>query len=263
MFTMLLFAAALHLPANCKPFAGLEKIADSSTRWVILGEQHGTAESPEAFATLVCWLSAQRGVAVALELPVKEQGAIDAYMISDGGSKARAALTSGTIWQSPVQDGRSSEAYVALLERLRELKRSGRQIRVLAISPEWKGSSNQRERDIAALLQANGSEQNVLVMALVGNVHARRATTVAGATFPTYLPAKSARTFDIAPEGGAQWACAMAPGSRTPTCGPRPLESDRLKMSAGVVLEDGASGFDGIVYLGKKSTASPPAVRKD
>ena len=81
----------------------------------VVGEQHGTNETPSTFANLVCLASKGRPVVVAVEQPTGEQAAIDAYLMSDGGRVAEAAFLKSAIWTNKFKDGRSSQAYSGCL----------------------------------------------------------------------------------------------------------------------------------------------------
>lgn len=61
-------------------------------RLVLLGESHGTRETPDLVQALAAAESVERPVLLALEIPHGEQRALDAYMRSDGAAVAREAL---------------------------------------------------------------------------------------------------------------------------------------------------------------------------
>lgn len=57
----------------CTPVPGSSRLWESTIRWVIVGEMHGTNESPDAFANLICLAAATgRPVTVALEYTADE-----------------------------------------------------------------------------------------------------------------------------------------------------------------------------------------------
>ena len=88
---MLTFAAVAMLGAklamtNCTLLSGANQLWQPSTRWVVVGEQYGTNETPDAFANLVCLAAATgRPVTVALEYSRDWQSAIDAWVVSKHG----------------------------------------------------------------------------------------------------------------------------------------------------------------------------------
>ncbi len=114
MGAMALMAAppgAAQASEDCKAIAGADQLLQRpDLRWLIVGELHGTAELPAAFADLVC-LAASSGkpVTVGLEFPQSEQARFDAYMSSTGDAAAKAALLQGATWRQPMRDGRSSQ----------------------------------------------------------------------------------------------------------------------------------------------------------
>ena len=127
----MLMAAALALAAAsavgpCPVPPGAEALWQPSIRYLLIGEIHGTAETPAAFADLVCAAARSgRPVTVAVEYSSDDQPVVDAFLASNGDAKARAALLTLPIWHDTWQDGRSSTAFLALFERLRVLKQAG------------------------------------------------------------------------------------------------------------------------------------------
>jgi erythromycin esterase-like protein len=97
----------------------------------MVGETHGTRETPDFFADLVCLASTKRRVIVAVEQDTAGQPAIDAFMRSRGDLAAREAFVQA-IWPTGLDDGRGSEAMVDLFDRLRQYQQSGRVQRVVA-----------------------------------------------------------------------------------------------------------------------------------
>src|SRR5205823_84666 len=123
---------------GCHGIGGLETLwSRPSLRWIVVGEVHGTAEMPAAFRDIVCnSAAARRPIVVAVERSETEQADIDAFMRSDGQAKARTALLKSYMWQNKtMQDGRSSRAYLQLLESLRVMRRNGVIRRVVAFQP--------------------------------------------------------------------------------------------------------------------------------
>lgn len=168
---------------STRPPAGFERevagIRDAAAghRMILLGEKHATAEIPQLVAALVEELSAQEPLVLALEMPRSEQAAMQQYLASDGGADARAALRAGAWWQviGTQHDGRRNEDVIDMIERLRVLKSSGRELRLLPFdtAPGTTRSHHERDRAMADYLR----EQFVAAPAarfvvLAGNVHA-------------------------------------------------------------------------------------------
>jgi hypothetical protein len=234
---------------------------------VILGETHGTAETPALFADLVCYAAAQHQgetVLVGLELPASIQPAID--LLLDGPDKeagARAVLEH-SFWHRETQDGRSSQAMLALLERLRTYREDGMRLAVRAID-----SDSGQDRD--AVMAANLSESIVTVRAaqtlvLVGDLHSRIVKGYPWAPAENYQPLASVlREKDpdvlglhVTPRSGTAWIC-----NQTMECGAAPLRSrefegptPRLALSPDTADK---IGWSGTIFVDKVS-ASPPAI---
>lgn len=96
--SLLIFATAIATQPvvdECQPIPGWnEMLEETSPQFIVVGEMHGNRESPQLFADAVCLTTQEQPVVVALELSQIEQGAIDAYLASDGGEKARQAFLS-------------------------------------------------------------------------------------------------------------------------------------------------------------------------
>jgi hypothetical protein len=257
----LLALAAASMPA-CPQVVGVEHLwAKAETRWVMIGEMHGTAEMPAAFGDMVCKAATDSGrpVTVALEQDVEMQPAIDAFIASDGGPAARAAFLKARMWNGKMQDGRASQAMLALYDRLRVLKQGGRIRAVVAFIPSmtgWKGDGPYN-MELADMLRALPVAPNGLILAYMGSVHAAKSSVGQGAH--AFLPAGA----DLAPErtislyidsnGGAAWTC-MQDG-----CAPHPMQARDAKR--GFTPADRLPWrYDWIFELGAPATASPPAV---
>jgi hypothetical protein len=267
MSILLAAAAATAAPAPCPPalpIAGAsDMIGRADLRWLIVGEQHGTAESAVAFADLACLASATgRKIVIALEYPADDQARLDRFLASDGTTAARDALLSAPAWRSKMQDGRFSIAMFELIDRLRRMRAAGLIEGVVGFQPADTADAATYEQRMADLIQRAGADQ--LVLALVGNVHAR--TTIWTRSEPNYmpmaglLPPAGRLTLNIVGNGGAQWACFLDPQT-APTCAARDFGPARESHPRGVALSsDPSSPYGGALYLGTPTTASPPAI---
>jgi hypothetical protein len=186
---------------------------------LVLGELHGTHEAPAVLAGLARVFAARGDLQVGLEIPPDEQDRLDAWLASDGSAAARAALLTGPFWQQPVarSDGRRSEAMLALLEDLRQLRHAHPRLRLLAYSH---GGQDEVTRDQAmaqALRRAHLAAPEVKLLVLTGNYHARlRAPSqlIWNGT-PVSPPAPMAgqladlplATVDLGARAGSFWAC--------------------------------------------------------
>ena len=272
MLSLAMAAALLAQPETraqprCDPVPGAEALwADSSTRFVIVGELHGTTETPAVFADLVCLSSRDRPVAVGVEAGSDFVAVLNTYLDSDGGPDARAAFLRHLFWTQPFKDGRSSQATLALFDELRLLRGAGRQVSVLGWQPDaWppKGFyQSYLELEMAQLL-SKGAQSNpqARVLVLAGSFHAGKKPIEAwGGVLPAagHLSPKVTLTLLAASAGGTAWNC---PGSIAAECGPTPTGGENAGGVRGVVLSPQWGGaFDGMLGVGPV-TASPPAVR--
>jgi hypothetical protein len=255
MLAALAFAAAL----NCETIQGAEALwARPDLRIVLVGEVHGTGETPAVVGSILC-ASRRIGAPAALALeaaPKDGQAEIDAYLASAGSEADRAALRRAAMWADP--HARGSEAVLELVETARRLK--ARVVLFDVARPRLGPTDGEREQGMAgALAQAAAGGR---VVALTGLGHADRTgfTSLKVASAIMRLPATS--TVALAPivSGGEAWGCRGTP----PECKGQALPVRRPVSSRAIVLDPGVrEGFDGGYSVGAPFTASPPAVRRD
>lgn len=247
----------------CQPIAGWDRLLSrEQVRWIVIGEMHGNAESPEIFADAVCLTAHARPVVVALEVPSTAQPAIDAYVASDGGEDAQAAFLADPIWHYEFKDGRSSQAMFRLFQRLRAMRAAGhieRVVAAMAIDPTGPPSRARHEELMAGALMA-ASSGGATVLMLVGNAHARlQQLNFGGEAYEpmaALLPRAQTITLNIENNGGETWACTGRPIACGPIANGRPdVLADRREVRL-----DGAVGdaYSGQLFLGTATTASPP-----
>jgi hypothetical protein len=257
-----LLALAAASAASCQPVAGAERLwANHETRWVMVGEMHGTAEMPAFFADLVCQAAASdRPVTVALEQDTEMQPAIDAFLASDGGASAGAAFLAAPMWTGKMQDGRASQAMLALYDRLRLMKQAGQIRAVVAFIPSlhgWNGDGPYNA-EMANMLKAIPAAPDGLILAYMGSVHAAKSGFGQGAN--SFLPAAADLPPDrtvsvyIQDNGGEAWNC-MQDG-----CAPHPIQA-RAATRGFASAEALPWRYDWVFETGAKSTASPPAAQ--
>jgi hypothetical protein len=259
----------------CTPIPRVETLfAVSGTRWIVAGELHGTNEMPEAFGDLVCAAArGKRGIIVALEHPVDEQRLLDDYLSSNGDAAAKDHLLSFPIWHWAMQDGRTSQAYLALLERLRLMKKQGMIRGVVAVQPSGKPlSPADYEAEMARTIQDANTSADELVVVLIGSTHARTTafTTRDGTTYMPMaglLPKDETITLDMSGMGGSAWNCTMpkdANGTSGIACAAHPVAPPRKAYPRGIALvRDDDAAFSGYFNLGTSLTASLPAATND
>jgi hypothetical protein len=253
---------------DCPPVSGAEELFERA-EVVLVGEIHGTQESPGFVAALACQaVRAGSPVTVGFELGESEEERFSAFLGSDGGRDARAALLAGRPWQArgQAQYGATSEAMLGLLDSLRRLRRQGFPVSFALFNRTDGRGSQDRDRKMARTLGAlveRAAGGRFIV--LTGNVHSRLAPGTRWDS--TYQPmgflAQQADpelrivSLDVAHSGGHAWLC-TAEG-----CGIRALGS-RVEATGdhfAIQLDDevGRDGHHGRYAVGEIH-ASPPAV---
>lgn len=258
----LLIVNASRAFAGCQSVSGAAELwSRTSIRWVWVGETHGTTETPAAFGDLACNALAQgRRVTVALERPTTEQAAIDAVVGSGDRKAAEQMLINQPDWRI-IFDGRTSQAMLELLFHLRELKAQYPALRVVAIVDPAAFATSPAANNEAmghAVLALEGKEPQDLVLVLTGNLHGLKNPIFGSKTAAMYLPSDRLVTLQVTDAGGQAWI------ENNRGCGAsRAGITDKDKnRSFGIYLDAGLARFgtvDGILALGKPSTASSPA----
>ena len=250
---------------SCAAQPGTEALfAPGKPRIVWVGEGHGTQEQPQAFLSLVCLAERTgRPVVVALERRQEEQLLWDAFMASDGGPEARAALLTAPSWTGRIQDGRSSQAMLALAERLRSEHAAGRIRSVRMIMPDGAPGPSPPGRHEAemgeAVRAAAAANPDAWVLAYSGNVHAGKAD----AAFPgaSYRPAAATLAPDevtavlLFTDGGWTWDCENG------ACGRHEHPTGGHHTPAAFEPGSPWPKYDYTLSLGVETHASPPAAR--
>jgi hypothetical protein len=263
LFPVVLLASAATAEVPCNPIAGWNHVlADEHTRWIVIGEMHGNAESPEIFADAVCLTAQQRSVVVALEQPDSAQPAIDAFLASDGGAEAQEAFLADPMWHWEFKDGRTSQAMFRLFRQLQRMHQTGQVKRVVAFQPtafEAPPSRAGYEEMLAHPVAAAASDGDT-VLVLVGGAHASfQSFGFGGEDYPpmaAVLPRAQTITLNIENNGGETWACTGQPVS----CGA--IFNGRMEVLSAVRevrLDGGAEDrYSGQLFLGTATTVSPP-----
>lgn len=246
--------------APCPQILGLDMTSLKNA--TLVGELHGTNESPAFVAALSCnILTRGHSLKVALEIPASEQERIRTYLASEGTEKDRKAMLAGAFWATDMADGRSSVAMANLIERLRYLRSVKLPLLdVVTIDLAAGDASPTEDRDrrmseaFAAIIKTDGSHH---VVGLVGNYHAKktdgapwnpRKRFMAG-----YLPAGSVSSFDVGYTGGSAWIC-------VPDCGVSEVSASSQQASPGFAIrvesKDGGA-YDGIYDVGRLTPSVP------
>lgn len=260
MIATLLAAAALASPSACTPVLGVEALWKDEIRYVVVGEMHGTTETPAAFADLVCAARDKGPVTVALEFSESMQSMLDAFMAAETEQAARAILAAYPHGPFVHHDGRGSVAVLDLLLRLREMQRETPSLKVVAFapdSPRVQGfNQSYSELDMGhRLATAARKAPDSRMLVLVGNIHAQKKTIESFNLTPAvvHLPSAEVVSLYAVPQGGTAWNC------RGEACGANPLPETYDAAARGVVIQPYGNGaFDGVLALGP-TTASEPA----
>lgn len=201
--------------------------AAGAHRLILLGELHGTRESPAIVRQLATQFADAGPVLVGLEILDTEQPAIDCYLASDGSPQARLKLRAGTFWQTPLasSDGRRNADVLALMEGLRRLRHAGRDVAVLAFDGVVDGTGGSQARDAAMAERIRVAFKRMAygrMLVLAGNVHAMHhkpgyAPPEMQDPMGSYLAELSPYAINITALGGRYQACIAD------TCGPREM----------------------------------------
>lgn len=255
-----LIALTLAQSACNAPAGTAELLDDVDKRFIVVGEMHGTAETPAAFAAMVCEAASRGPVSVALELPQTLQPQLDAF-IAAATDEAAYAMLEGSWFLGPgVTDGRTSQAMLETMQVVRRLKLEGRDLVFHAFQPSGARSQDLPqsfyELDMGhALARAAHDRPDARVLVLVGNIHARK-TAIAdmpalGLPAAGHLPADQTLALYVALQGGEAWNCRQE-------CGPHPMPERYDASARGIIMGSyGDGAYDGVLALGL-STASPP-----
>ncbi len=248
----------------CRPVDGVEKLLRPGNV-VLLGEQHGTAESPRFALDLACHAT-KTGIAVrvGIEISNSEQARVDGFLASSGDPSSRRALLEGPPWQAAQQYGVTSEAMYGLFDGLRRLRQEDHDVEIVLFNKSGARGGQARDRAMAEYLAAavEKSEGAVLIV-LTGNIHSR--VTIGTPWDSNYEPMGFVLTQMISPDaiisldaahtGGTAWLCIAGEEG----CGPVGLRG-RGPEGSGVTWNDSpdATGHHGWYRVGS-ITASPPA----
>ncbi|NTX37743.1 hypothetical protein HUA74_11050 [Myxococcus sp. CA051A] len=239
---------------------------------LLLGEVHGTREVPRFVAQAACQaVVAGIPVTVGLELPLENQGRVDAFLESAGEEADWLKLMEAPFWRSPYPDGRGSEAMANMLEHLRQLRSQGLDVDVFVFDHP-KANGQQREDAMAGTVafQVESSPQR-FHMVLSGNIHSR---TKQGLPWDQkhrpmgYLLEQRLEhvvALDMAYASGSAWICSVdQKGVKSALdCGVREAKGKDNGTRFFVHTWDSTNseGYHGVFYVGAVN-ASAPAVQR-
>ena len=256
---------------DCSTIGGLDYLLRERTV-LLLGEIHGTVESPQFVADLLCnAVASGRSAAIALQLPEFESGVITRYLDSDGSRDDRRQLLADAQELTRYLDGRFSESMVALLESIRALRAQGGEVELrLFVPPNVDSVTRQNltavERPMAvAVWEAIEELDADLFIALTGLAHNRMIPGLE--TDPDYKP-MGFRLSQWNPEwrllslalshsGGTAWMCTT---QHENDCLAVPITGGGWGEPNSIYIygEVAETSYDGFYYVGSISH-SPPA----
>ncbi|MHC1655329.1 calcium-binding protein [Stenotrophomonas maltophilia] len=176
--TALILALGMALTAHADDTAAQIRKHTADHRMLVLGEFHGTRETPLLVRQLVDDYSRDgTPLILALELPRAENPTLGDYLDSDGGAVARRHLHDRAYWtvRDDQHDGRRSRDMLAMIEALRALKAQGRDITIVGYDVNHNDGDNQARDDrMAAELRRlyRRLPEGARMVVLTGNVHA-------------------------------------------------------------------------------------------
>jgi hypothetical protein len=288
----LAFAACATPPRRevaCAPPPGAEALwRNPETRYLVLGEMHGTVEMPAVAAELTCHAAADGAqTLLALELPVSNEPALRQFI---AGEIDAAAMTNGNVFWERGRDGRNSVAMVALLERVRALKAAGLSIDIVAFFP-WFQLSDEEAGQLLARFpvpegvdaqrslhdirmaariidesERRGAERTVV---LIGNAHAVVEPSPSSSLNPTTgetrsfvrmhtaaaMPRAQTLSLNLTYSGGTAFSMTRGGAGVSNV----PGGESELTVPGVVIAPTPANGsrYDGRIFIGA-ITASPP-----
>ncbi|HEY0928664.1 MAG TPA: hypothetical protein VGE27_01990 [Gemmatimonas sp.] len=260
------FVSAATAPVTCQSLPGLDAVlATKQLNYLLVGEYHGTVEMPQIAADALCAAAMKdRPVILGVEFTPDNQATLDAYLVSDGGPAARAALLTGPAWQ--VAEGRTTVAVLEMIDMARQLKRAGKRVSIVAFDRvPTPAVSREREAALAqGLMDARARVSGGLVVALTGAGHAGKTPwSSQNPPFPAtgqLLTDGETIALTFARPGGQYWGCSAPNGDRSAGCIAYDMPAREPVPARGIVLDRTLrDGFEGVFSAGKPYTASRPA----
>jgi uncharacterized protein (TIGR03067 family) len=259
-------AVGVVVAGPCPPIEGLDPLMRPG-RILLLGEIHGTEESPAFALDVACHAArAKLPVIIGLELSPAEQERVDTFLDSMGTEADRNALLAGGTWQRSYQDGRNSRAMAELIDGARRLRSEGFNLRVALFDASGSGGGQQRDRRMGANLAAVATAApEAMLIVLTGNQHSR--VTRGTPRNSSYEPMghvlangtshERVVALNVAHGPGSAWICA-------PDCGTQRLGGRQGELRWTIEIDEATrpAGHQGWYHVGG-ITASPPAGRPD
>lgn len=237
----------LQLPLALWAFDGaMDRAADEliaaagNHRLIVIGETHGTRETP-AFVGAVARSYADRGpLLLALEVDQDEHAILKRYM-SGPGDRLRHEMRQREAWNVPSErnDGRRSEDMLDLIEAMRALRATGHDVAIFPFDTgRWTRGSESRDAAMAMNLRNayRALPETGRLLVLTGNVHAMAFKPVycpqCQTPMTSYLSDLAPFTVRIDALEGQYWAC------RGGHCGPSEVRTGNASIGRNEVTSD-------------------------
>ncbi len=259
-------AATPAQPLICEALPGTRQVLQENKQaYLIFGEMHGTQEAPRAFAEIVCEAALQGPVIVGIEHPDSNRAAIQTYVDSSGSPADEAELIAGVF--DGAGYGLSSEAMLALFQRLQSLRQAGADIQIAAFRNGQMGPGGDQgpyETGLAqSLIRAHDTRPEARVVVLVGNAHARLTKRDGYGDRPGFapmamhLPGDQRLTFNLHYSGGTASNCTDQ------GCGAHAFNAAPGDTSLRLSLDASSPNYDGVWFVGEISSAQPIGSKED
>jgi hypothetical protein len=242
----------------CAPIPGLDAVLTSPAHIIWFGEIHGTAESPAFFGNVVCAAGRGHPVVVALERLPEEDRQTQAFLAVPDKDEATSVLLSGPQWRSRLQDGRSSAAMLALMQRLREYKAAGLVADVVLIDDWSRGGDDKRDAAMADIVKASlAKHPGARILVYSGNAHGKKGGPPQHAA--GHLPEDDVYSVNIQIENGTSWSVERGVG---PALGFPHRPTGIVRVADSGLPSVATGGYDAIAFLGVPVTASRPVLEE-
>jgi hypothetical protein len=241
----------LHKPDAHKPATRAEA-HQTAKEIILIGEVHGTEETPRLFSNLVIVAAREKNkrIGVGLELPILLQRLIDEAVKSNTKIDSfREQLLANPAWQQ-INDGRSSQAMLDLVCDTLKLAES-QKVSLFFFDTQI----NDRNETMAQLIGQRVREQGYdVTFILTGNIHANKASRHPRVTkivpMGHWLEEQgfALHSYDVRYSEGQAWICSLE-------CGVHSLKGSSMMADSDAIHQE---GYDGILFVGPIH-ASPPA----
>ncbi len=247
---LLMFAAVIGSPVNLYACDALPSqidsiIKDSKNNIILVGEDHGTRESPEKFYQIICNAvkNQERRLVVGIELS-------EGQIIMDGDvNHLESSIENSEVWRTQ-HDGKTSLAMYDLLFKLNELVKTDT-LDVLFFDSE----GEQRDLIMSEKIIKSISEDN-LIIALTGNRHNKikhgNSWDLASKNMGAYIKesGEAVVSVNLLQTGGTAWVCES--GCKVHQLRDRDLSTKEEVFNAGE-----KSRYEIHWMLGKVSSSAP------